>query len=95
MCSPECCGLRSSALSQNRPLSDGPGRPDAHRLPCTYTKTHIGRVIMDESTLKLSGGDYRKEALCDQMRVLKNKVGSFILFSAEMISPTTRTQMID
>lgn len=50
---------------------------------------------MDESTLKLSGGDYRKEALCDQMRVLKNKVGSFILFSAEMISPTTRTQMID
>lgn len=35
MCSPECSGLRSSALSQNTPPSDGPGRPDARRLPCT------------------------------------------------------------
>ncbi len=54
MCSPECCGLRSSALSQNTQLSDGPGRPDAHRLPCTYTQTHRGRDIMDESALALS-----------------------------------------
>ena len=34
-CSPECCGLRSSAPSQNTPLSDGLGRPAAHTLPCT------------------------------------------------------------
>lgn len=54
MCSPECCGLRSFALSQNTPLSDGPGRPDAHRLPCVSTQRHRGRDTTDESTLKLS-----------------------------------------
>lgn len=51
-CSPECCGLHSSALSQNTPPSDGPGRPGARTLPCVRTQKERGNGVSDESAYK-------------------------------------------